>query len=343
MAAPIMAREFRLGGAPHLPAANSVQKVMLKVLLALLPGIVLSTLWFGVGLLLQIALACVFALLAEAAMLQLRGRPLRPFLSDLSAPVTGVLFALCLPPWAPWWIAAIGMLSAIVLAKHLYGGLGYNVFNPAMVGYVVVLIAFTRELGAWPGLGPGSALEPGVLLHAVFGGGQPWDAMAQATPLDSLREQLGQGRTVAEIRSGPELAAAVARSQWLALAWLLGGLWLLQQRVIHWQVPVGVAAGVLIVAAPLWLYDAGRHASPLFHLTTGATMLAAFFIATDPVSGAATPRGRLLFGAGVGALCVLIRRYGAYPDGIAFAVLLMNAVAPLLDRWLRPRVFGRSR
>jgi len=338
-----MAREFRLGGAPHLPAATSVQTVMLKVLLALLPGIALSVIWFGVGLLLQIALACVFALLAEAAMLQLRGRPLRPFLSDLSAPVAAVLFALCLPPWAPWWIAAIGMLSAIVLAKHLYGGLGYNVFNPAMVGYVVVLIAFTRELSAWPALAAGSAPAPGEMLHAVFGGGQPWDAMAQATPLDTLREQLGQGRTLAEIRSGPAFASAAVRGEWLALAWLLGGLWLLQQRVIHWQVPVGVAVGVIAVAAPLWLYDSGRHASPLFHLTSGATVLAAFFIATEPVSGAATPRGRLLFGAGVGALCVLIRRYGAYPDGIAFAVLLMNAVAPLLDRWLHPRVFGRSK
>jgi electron transport complex protein RnfD len=130
---------------------------------------------------------------------------------------------------------------------------------------------------------------------------------------------------------------------WIALAWTLGGLWLLQQRVIQWQVPAGVLAGVLALALPLWLYDAGSHGSPWFHLSHGALALGAFFIATDPVSGAATPRGRLVFGFGVGALAVLVRTFGAWPDGVAFGVLLMNAVAPLLDRALRPRVFGRPR
>jgi electron transport complex protein RnfD len=337
-----VAREFRLGGAPHLPAASSVQRVMLKVLLALLPGLLASVVWWGPGVLLQCAVACGFALLFEAAMLRLRGRPMAPFLSDLSVPVTAVLFALCIPPWAPWWVSAVAMLAAVVLAKHLYGGLGYNVFNPAMVGYVVVLIAFTRELSGWP-VG-GASMDWTTLSSAVFGGATPWDAVAQATPLDTLRDQLGQGRTLAEIRTGPAFGTVAGRgSEWIALCWLLGGLWLMQQRVIHWHVPVGVLAGVLLVATPLWLYDTGRHASPLFHLAAGATALGAFFIATDPVSGAATPRGRLVFGAGVGALAVLVRSFGAYPDGIAFGVLLMNAVAPLLDRWLRPRVFGHPR
>lgn len=330
-----MAREFRLGGAPHLPAATSVRALMGKVLLALLPGVALSTAWHGPGVLLQAILACAFAVLLEAAMLRLRGRPLRPFLGDLSAPLTAVLFALCLPPWAPWWIAAVGMVAAIVFAKHLYGGLGYNLFNPAMVGYALVLVAFTRELSGWPPLDV--PIPPGALLDGVFGGGVPWDAMAQATPLDTLRDQLGQGRTVAEAQAGDD-----GRSAWLALAWTLGGLWLLQQRVIHWHVPVGVLAGVLAVSLPLWLYDTGRHASPWFHLTHGALALGAFFIATDPVSGAATPRGRLLFGAGVGAMTVLVRTFGAYPDGVAFGVLLMNACAPLLDRWLKPRPFGHA-
>jgi electron transport complex protein RnfD len=331
-----MAREFRLGSAPHLPATNTVQRVMLKVLLALLPGIALSTWWLGPGVLLQIAIAVAFALAIEALLLRWRGRPLRPFLTDLSAPVAAVLFALCLPPWAPWWIAAVGMLAAIGLAKHLYGGLGHNVFNPAMVGYALVLVAFTRELSAWPSI----ALPLDALLSGVFGGAAPWDALAQATPLDHLRDQLGQGRTVAEAQASP---AAASGAPWVALGWALGGVWLLQQRVIPWQVPVGVFAGVLALALPLWLYDAGNHASPWFHLTHGALALGAFFIATDPVSGAATPRGRLVFGFGVGALAVLVRTFGTWPDGVAFGVLLMNAVAPLLDRALRPRVFGRPR
>jgi electron transport complex protein RnfD len=331
-----MAREFRLGGAPHLPATSTVQRVMLKVLLALLPGIAASTWWLGPGVLLQIGIAVAFAFAIEAVLLRWRGRPLRPFLTDLSAPVTAVLFALCLPPWAPWWIAAIGMLAAIGLAKHLYGGLGYNVFNPAMVGYALVLVAFTRELSAWPPV----ALPLDALLAGVFGGTAPWDALAQATPLDHLRDQLGQGRTVAEALASP---AAASGAPWIALAWTLGGLWLLHQRVIHWQVPLGVLAGVLALALPPWLYDAGSHASPWFHLSHGALALGAFFIATDPVSGAATPRGRLVFGFGVGALAVLLRTFGAWPDGVAFGVLLMNAAAPLLDRALRPRVFGQPR
>ena len=164
-----MSREFRLGSAPHLPATNTVQRVMLKVLLALLPGIALSTWWLGPGVLLQIAIAVAFALAIEAVLLRWRGRPLRPFLTDLSAPLAAVLFALCLPPWAPWWIAAVGMLAAIGLAKHLYGGLGHNVFNPAMVGYALVLVAFTRELSAWPSI----ALPLDALLSGVFGGAAP--------------------------------------------------------------------------------------------------------------------------------------------------------------------------
>lgn len=328
-----MAREFRLGGAPHLPATSSVQAVMAQVLLALLPGIALTVAFQGLGLLLQAALACAFALALEALMLRWRGRPLRPFVTDLSAPVCALLFALCLPPWAPWWVAAVGMCAAIVFAKHLYGGLGYNLFNPAMVGYVLVLVAFTRELSAWPA--GGAPLPWQALVAGVFGGGAPWDAMAQATPLDHLRDQLGQGRTVAEALAGRDDGAG-----WIALAWLAGGLWLLRRRVIHWHVPAGVLAGVLAIALPLWLYDPGSHASPLFHLAHGALALGAFFIATDPVSGAATPRGRLLFGFGVGAMAVLVRNYGAYPDGVAFGVLLMNAAAPLLDRWLKPRPFG---
>lgn len=328
-----MPREFRLGGAPHLPATSSVQAVMGQVLLALLPGIVLTVAFQGPGLLLQAALACVFALAFEALMLRWRGRPLRPFLTDLSAPVCALLFALCLPPWAPWWVAAVGMCAAIVFAKHLYGGLGYNLFNPAMVGYGLVLVAFTRELSAWPA--GGAPLPLDALATGVFGGGVPWDAMAQATPLDHLRDQLGQGRTVAEALAGRDDGAG-----WIALAWLVGGLWLLRRRVIHWHVPVGVLAGVLAIALPLWLYDPGSHASPLFHLAHGAVALGAFFIATDPVSGAATPRGRVVFGFGVGAMAVMVRTYGAYPDGVAFGVLLMNAAAPLLDRWLKPRPFG---
>jgi electron transport complex protein RnfD len=227
------------------------------------------------------------------------------------------------------------MFAAMVFAKHLYGGLGHNVFNPAMVGYAVVLICFPRELGAWPGVG-GASL--GVSWRGIFGVELPWDTLAQATPLDHVRNALSQGLTLSEALTR---AQAHDGHAWIALGFFIGGLVLLWRRVIAWQVPLGALVGAALVALPLWLIDSDRHASPWFHWSAGALMLGAFFIATDPVTGAATPRGRLVFGLGVGAMTLLIRSFGAYPDGIAFAVLLMNGVAPLLDRTLQPRVYGQ--
>jgi electron transport complex protein RnfD len=338
-----MPREFAVGGAPHLPPTNSVRRVMLLVLLALVPGIVAATVVYGPAVPAQIGLALVFALALEAAMLRLRQRPVVPFITDGSAAVTAVLFALCLPPWAPWWIALIGMIAAIVLAKQLYGGIGHNVFNPAMVAYAVVLIAFTRELSQWPApLADSSTWSQS--LGAIFGTAPNWDTLAQATPLDTARNLAGQGMTLAEIRTEPTFGAVGGRgSEWIVLAYLIGGVWLLGKRVIDWQVPTGVAFGVLALALPLSLYDPDRHPGPVAQLASGALVFAAFFIATDPVTGAATPRGRLLFGFGVGAITILIRSFGAYPDGVAFAVLLMNLAAPLMDRLTRPRVFGHPR
>lgn len=326
-----MAREFDTGPAPHWPARSTVRGLMLRVLLALLPGVVVLLARDGPALLVQIALAAACALTIEALALRWRGRPLRPFLGDGSALVTAVLFALSVPPWTPWWVAPVGMLAAIGLAKQLYGGIGSNPFNPAMVGYAVVLVAFTAELAAWPG-----AVDAATAIGRIFGAAPAHDALAQATPLDQLRAATGQGRTVAE---------ALAAHDWnspllLALAWLAGGIYLLAARVTYWHAPVGFLAGVAASAAALGWYDGGRHAGAVFHLLHGATVFAACYIVTDPVSGCASPRGRLLFGLGAGVLTVLIRSFGIWPDGVAFAVLLMNGAAPLIDRCTRPRVYG---
>ena len=338
-------RTFEVNGAPHLPAKPSVQQVMGLVLLALLPGIALHVLFFGPGIVALIGLAVLFGVALEAAMLRLRGQPLKPFLSDLSAPVCAVLFALCLPPLTPWWIVLIGMFAAIVVAKHLYGGLGYNLFNPAMVGFVVVLICFPYELSQWPaprGLGGPPAL--GESLRAIFGSGAPaWDAVAQATPLDRLRNLGSQGLTLSEIRDAPVFGALGGRGwEWIGAAYALGGLFLLWRKVIRWETPVGLLAAVVLLTLPFHLYDPDVHPFPLQHVFTGATLLAAFFIATDPVSGCTTPRGRLIFGVGVGVLTLAIRRWGNYPDGVAFAVLLMNAAAPWIDLHTRPRIYGEA-
>lgn len=319
------ARSFRDPGTPSLHLARSVQATMGLVLLALLPGIAAMTFFFGPGVLWQIALAVTFAMALEATMLALRGAPLRPALADLSAPLAAVLFALCLPPTAPWWMNLVGVTAAIVVAKHLYGGLGHNPFNPAMVGVAVVVLAFPLEYSRW--------IAPAQ-----------WDTLAQATPLDLLRQQVQQGYALSEIHADPVFGDFGGRGwEWVANFYALGGVFLLWKRVIPWQTPVAVLLTTLLLTLPFWLYDPDTHPSPLNHVFSGALVLAAFFIATDPVSGCTTPRGRLLFGAGVAILTLAIRRWGGYPDGVAFAVLLMNAAAPLIDRLARPRWLGEAR
>ncbi len=320
---------------------------MRQVLYALVPAVTAHVWFFGYGILYQIALAVGFAVAFEAVMLKLRDRPVGLFLCDYSAVVTGVLFALCMPPLAPWWIAAIGMLFAIVVAKHLYGGLGYNLFNPAMVGFAAVIIAFPLELSQWllpRSLSPGL---PGLIetAQAIFTGRLPaetdWDAVTGATPLDQLRTGVRENLLVAEIRNAPIFGDFGGRGwEWIANFYALGGLYLLWKRVISWHVPVAVLATTIMVSAPLWLLGPDTNPSPLQHIFSGALVLAAFFIATDPVSGCSTIRGKLMFGAGVAILTLAIRRFGGYPDGVAFAILLMNMAAPLVDRLTRPRTYG---
>lgn len=342
-------RTFPTAVAPHLPAARSVRQVMGQVLLALLPGIAAHVWFFGPGVLFQITLAVGFALAFEALMLRLRGQAMRPFLSDLSAPLAAVLFALCLPPLAPWWIALIGMAAAIVFAKHLYGGLGFNLFNPAMVGYAVVLVSFPLEMSRW--LPPaGLADAPGLAdtARAIFAGSLPgatdWDAITRATPLDTLRALSGENLTLDEIRADPVFGAMGGQGwEWIAAAYALGGLVLLQRRLVPWQVPAGLLGAVVVLTLAPWAWAPDINPPPLQHLAAGGLVLAAFFIATDPVSGCTTPRGRLAFGVGVAVLTLAIRRWGGYPDGVVFAVLLMNCAAPWIDRYSRPRILGEAR
>nr|WP_282453005.1 RnfABCDGE type electron transport complex subunit D [Lysobacter sp. CAU 1642] len=320
---------------------RGVRQVMGWVLLALLPAALIHHLWFGWGIWLQIGLAAGFALLIEATALRLRGLPVQPFLTDLSAPLTGVLFAFCLPPDAPWWIAAFGMLFAIGIAKHAYGGLGGNTFNPAMVGYAAALVCFPAEMARWPV--PGT-LDLGATVQQVFGLSAPLDAIARPTPLDQARNALGEGLSISELRAGEAFRGGAAHPALpLALAFAAGGALLLWQRLIHWRQPAALLLGLLALAAPAWLLDPDLHLSPMEHLVQGAAVMAAFFIITDPVSGCSTPRGQWLFGIGVALLTLLIREFGQYPDGIVFAVLLMNAAAPWIELHSRPRIHGESK
>jgi electron transport complex protein RnfD len=275
-----------------------------------------------------------------AAALKIRGRNLQPWLTDGSAPLTGVLLALALPPLTPWWLIVIASLFAIVFAKHLYGGLGYNLFNPAMAGYAVLLISFPAYMAWWPDLSAGSSLND--TLHYFLYGTAAADALSGATPLDALQTGLKQMQTLPELVANGTLATAgSAEWVWINLAAIAGGLFLLMRRTITWQIPAGVILGLTLSALIAWIGDAAVNPSPWLQLVSGGTMIGVFFIATDPVSSASTPKGKLIYGAGIGVLTYVIRTWGAYPDGFAFAVLLMNLAVPLIDRYTRPTLYGQ--
>ena len=333
--------------APHTFAAPGVGAVMREVMIGLAPGTLVYAWFFGWGVVSNVLLASIFAVGFEAAALRLRRRPIGDGLSDNSALVTGWLLALALPPMSSWWLIAVGIGFAIVVAKHVYGGLGYNPFNPAMVGYVVLLISFPREMTLW--LLPESLASVSFsfleTLGIALGGALPeahtWDVLTQATPLDTVKTEIGQGRTVAEITRAPIFGAIGGTGwQWINLGWLAGGVWLLYRRIITWHIPLALLLSLAVFAAVFYLIDAERYTSPLFHLFGGAAIIGAFFIATDPVTAASSNAGRVVYAAGIGVLTYIIRTWGGYPDGIAFAVLLANMCAPTIDYYFRPRAFG---
>lgn len=341
---------FSTAPAPHLAPINRVTRLMLEVLAALVPGLAALAWQFGPGVIIQCLIALAAAELAEAAALRLRRRPVLATLKDGSAALTAVLLAVSLPPLSPWWITTFGTLFAILIGKQVYGGLGYNPFNPAMVGYAVLLISFPRHLTAWL---PPLDLQPVPLSfaetwNAIFLRELPvdlsFDALAMATPLDAIRTGLGQHLSLDQIH-GARLFSGIAGKGWdeVNLGFLAGGLWLLHRRLIAWQIPAGFLGTLFAASLAFFLMDPTVHPTPLFQLFSGATMLGAFFIATDPVSAATTPRGRLIYGAGIGLLVFVIRSFGGYPDGVAFAVLLLNLAAPTLDHYTRLRVFGMPR
>ncbi|WP_414929412.1 RnfABCDGE type electron transport complex subunit D [Pseudomonas sp. IT-P74] len=322
-----------------MPALDAVddrlQQAMILVLLATLPGILAAFWLYGWGVLINLVLAATAALAVEAAVVHLRQRPPGPTLSDGSALVSATLLALALPPYCPWWLTLSAATFAMVFGKHLYGGVASNPFNPAMLGFALVLVTFPQPMTLWPSP-HGMDLLSG--LQHVFDVGHAPDAWVQATALDSLR--INKSLTMDELFAGnPAFGHLGGRGvEWVNLAFVAGGMFLLQRRVISWHAPVGMLASLFIISLLFWNGSGSdSHGSPLFHLLTGATMLGAFFIITEPVSGARSPLAKLLFGVGVGLLTYLIRTWGGYPDGIAFAVLLMNLCVPALERFVAAR------
>ncbi len=344
--------KFATAPAPHTVAAVGVRRTMVLVLVALLPAFITHLIWFGPGLAVNVLLAAVSAWFAESIALKLRSKPVLPFVTDGSATLTAVLLAFALPPLVPWWITVSGAVFSILVAKHLYGGLGYNLFNPAMVGYAALLVSFPSHMTHW--IAPaGLELESGDLsfaqtLYTIFHGALPpelsWDAVSHATPLTSLRTGLIFRSTMDEILASSIFGGFAGKGfEWVALATLLGGIGLLMTRTIRWQIPISMLGTLFLCALVMHALDPGASAGPMLHVFGGASILGAFFIATDPVTAATSRQGRLVYGAGIGFLTYLIRSLGGYPDGVAFAVLLMNAAVPLIDRYTVPRIYGHAK
>lgn len=351
---------FSLSSSPHLRQKRSTSDIMILVVMLAVPGILVQTWFFGFGVLINVVIACLVAVVTEAIILELRKKNFELAIKDGSAIVTALLLAISIPPFSPWWMTVIGTFFAIAIVKQLYGGLGYNLFNPAMAGYVVLLISFPVQMTAWAPAFDIAQTSHGFLdaLSIIFTGYSVdgysvlqlragIDGFTMATPLDEVKTQLTKGYTTTEILQAPiftnteSLFSGYGRGWfWVNMAFLAGGLILLNLNVINWHLPVGMLAGLFIPAFIFYLFNPDMSASPLFHLFSGGTMLAAFFIVTDPVTAATSNKGRIIFGMGIGAWIFIIRTWGGYPDAIAFAVLVMNMCVPFIDYYTRPRTYG---
>jgi len=333
---------------PHAHAANGVSRIMAAVMLALVPATLFVFWLYGWPAMYLWAVSLLAAVAGEAAMLKLQQRAVKPAIMDGSGVLTAWLLALSLPPWAPWWIAVVGSLFAVIVGKQVFGGLGQNVFNPAMAARVMLLISFPLEMTTWI---PPMAQLPGMFesLGVTFGGMQ-LDAVSSASLLGHVKTEFSRGLDLQQALAGdyaPLQALWGQRSGSLgetsALLILAGGMFLIARRIISWHAQVAMLAGVALPALLMNLFAPEHYAGPLVHLLSGGVMLGAFFIATDPVTSPNTAAGQLVFGLGCGLLTYVIRTWGAYPEGVAFAVMLMNAATPIIDRYVKPRIYGRTR
>ncbi|MEM9761294.1 MAG: RnfABCDGE type electron transport complex subunit D [Pseudomonadota bacterium] len=340
-----------LSSGPHTHSRFTISRVMVAVMACLAPATIVGFLHFGLPAVLLFLVTIAASLAFEIVCLAIAGRPVLRFATDGSAILTGWLLAMTLPPWAPWWVGVIGAGIAIVIGKHVFGGLGQNLFNPAMVARAMLLVALPVQMTVWvapmePNSGPGIA----EALAITFGNGAPAiDAMSSASLLGHVQSGLDAGLALSSLVApdtlDTQLWGGVAGSlgETSALALLGGGLCLVLMRIITLTIPLTVLGSLFGCAAVAWAIDPDAHLPPLLHVASGSAMLCAFFIATDYVTAPLTGLGKALYGIGTGVLIFVIRTWGAFPEGVAFAVLLMNACTPVIDAYIRPRIFGRTR
>ena len=317
---------------PHVFGDENVRGIMFRVIFALVPAFALSLIFFGIGALVVTSVAIVSCVLFEYLLAKFVLK-VEPTVWDGSAILTGLLLAFNVPSNLPVWIIIIGSLVAIGVGKMSFGGLGKNSFNPALVGRVFLLISFPVQMTSWP--------------KAVEARWAYLDAATGATPLGIMKEGLKNGESMSSLLEQiPEYSQLFlgnmsgSLGEISALALLLGGLYLLWKRIITWQIPVSIIGTVLILTGVLWVVNPEEFADPMFHLLAGGIMLGAIYMATDMVSSPMTGKGQLIFGFGIGLITVLIRIFGAYPEGVSFAILIMNAFVPLIDKYVKPKRFG---
>ncbi|RTE87592.1 MULTISPECIES: electron transport complex subunit RsxD [Gammaproteobacteria] len=350
---------FFIASSPHNHVRRNTQWVMQQVLLAMVPGVLAQVWIFGWGVLIQLAFAIVTAIVAESLFLAFRDKPIKPALRDNTAILTAALLAVSIPPLAPWWVIFIGVIFSIVVVKQVFGGVGQNIFNPAMAGYVLLLVSFPVQMTQWM---PPAHLATfnlsfidslwlfftqyttdgfSVMQVTMVQLGQGIDAVSMATPLDHIRNQLSQGYTLSESLNSP-IFGGLAGLGWqeVNMAYFLGGAYLVARRVITWHIPVALLGTLLVASGLGTTFAIDQLPGVNIHLLSGATMLGAFFIATDPVSAATSNKGKVIYAALIGVLVYVIRTWGGYPDAMAFAVLLANLCVPTIDYFSKPRPYG---
>ncbi|MFA5983324.1 MAG: RnfABCDGE type electron transport complex subunit D [Methylococcaceae bacterium] len=347
-----MVAQIQPNSGAHVGANRTISQIMVRVMMALTPATIFGLWCFGWPAVFMFLSTAGSAVAFEAFCMLLKGRAVKPAIMDGSALLTGWLLAITLPPWAPWWLGVSGSALAIILGKHVYGGLGQNLFNPAMLGRVALLISFPVEMTTWANVSPlFFSYSPGFFesLHIFLSGIPNPDAYTGATALGYIKTEFSQNRTLPDILNNYSgflhfigwTRGSLGETSTLLLG--LGGIWLIRQNIIQWHIPISMFLSVIVLSGIFHLADSQHYVSPLVHLNSGAMICVAFFIATDYVTSPNTPTGQLVFGAGCGLLIFVIRTWGAFPEGAGFAVLLMNAATPLIDHYIRPRIYGRDR
>ncbi|MCU0378521.1 MAG: RnfABCDGE type electron transport complex subunit D [Bacteroidales bacterium] len=319
---------------PHQQSSETTRKLMFGVVIALLPALAASVYYFGIGAII-VTLTSVLACVACEFLIQKYILKTKTSISDGSAVVTGLLLAFNVPSNLPVLIIVIGAVISIGVAKMTFGGLGNNPFNPALVGRVFLLISFPVQMTSWP-------------VPSGFKTGYT-DAVTGATPLGIISEGVKNGESIAvlmdKVPSHMQLFYGYmggSMGEVAAAALILGGIFMIWRKIITWHIPVAVLASAALFTGILWMADPATYADPLFHLLTGGMMLGAIFMATDYVTSPMTPKGMIIYGTGIGVITVLIRTWGAYPEGVSFAILIMNAFVPLLNMYIKPRRFGKE-